>query len=214
VRVYDFQQGSDKWHQVRSGVITASMFNAARSFKRSGESTGLRLDYAMSIVLEQIMGKSLDSEFETWHMKRGRELESQARAVHSLNIEKIIHEIGFVTDESGVYGCSPDGLIDKDGGAEYKCPVGSKQIRKVFINLDPSDYLDQVQGNMWITDRKWWHLVIYCPFLASIGRSFTLLRYQRDDAYIEDLVDDLEDFDELVGEYRETIECDELMAVA
>lgn len=45
--------------------------------------------------------------------------------------------------------------------------------------------IDQVQGCMWITDRKWWHIGMYCPLLKPVGRQLWWKEFQRDDDYIE-----------------------------
>ena len=204
--IVDCQQGTPDWFAARAGVVTASMFSTARDYKKNGDPSSKQLDYAMQVAVERIAGETIQSTYETWQMRRGSELEMEARSGHSFRLEKDIIEVGFVRSDCGRFGGSPDDLIDDDGGAEYKCPIGAGQLRKIFIELDKSDYLDQVQGNMWITGRQWWELVIYCPFLSPAARLFTVTRYDRDQKYIDDLAADLEDFDKLVNEYKTTLE--------
>ncbi|KAG1250427.1 hypothetical protein G6F65_018742 [Rhizopus arrhizus] len=63
--------------------------------------------------------------------------------------------------------------------------------------------MDQAQGCMWITGRKWWHIGLYCPALAPVGRQLWWQEFKRDDDYIEKLVDDLMEFKGLVDGYAQ-----------
>jgi len=70
-----------------------------------------------------------------------------------------------------------------------------KELRK-------AGFIDQVQGCMWITGRKWWHFGLYCPALASIGKDFYCRHVDRDDNYIEALEADLVEFHRLVSAFK------------
>ena len=105
----------------------------------------------------------------------------------------------------GGKGASPDGLIGADGGAEYKCLVSPERLRDTLVLNDISDFMDQVQGGMWITGRKWWDFCIYCPALAPVGRDFSRWRVPRDDEYIAALEQDLIEFSCLVDTYEQEL---------
>lgn len=123
-------QGSPEWHAARAGCITASMFKTARAkLKRSGEPTEAALDYAFATAIERISGAPLDEGFETWQMRRGHELEPAARLAHEAAAGVIVQRAGFVTTDDGTFGASADGLIDEDGGSEYKCLVAPEKLR-------------------------------------------------------------------------------------
>lgn len=79
----------------------------------------------------------------------------------------------------------------EDGGSEYKCFLAPRQAATLHIDNDASDVIDQVQGCTWITDRKWWHIGMYCPLLKPVGRQLWLREFKRDDDYIEKLEEDL-----------------------
>ena len=72
----------------------------------------------------------------------------------------------------------------------------------ILLDNDLSATVDQVQGQMWITGRKWSDFVLYCPALKAIGRDLTIITVQRDDDYIEELEADMLGFNTLVGEYQ------------
>lgn len=155
-------------------------------------------NYAFRLAIERISKKPLDEGFETWAMKRGHELEPEARARHEEHAGVSVMPCGLVTTPDNVFGASADGLIEPDGGAEYKCLVDPQRLRTCLINNDISEFMDQVQGGMWITGRPWWDFCIYCPALAPIGRDFTRWRVPRDDDYINTMEAELLEFKRLV----------------
>lgn len=202
-------QGSEEWHASRAGCITASMFNVARerlkSGKNAGDFTQAAKKYAFKLAIERISGKPLDEGFETWQMKRGHELEPMARARHEEEAGVIVQTAGFVTTDDGCFGASADGLIGDDGGAEYKCLVSPESLMPVLLEDDIAEYINQIQGCMWITGRKWWHYGLYCPALEPVKLDLHWMEIKRDDDYIEALEKDLIEFRALVLQYESTL---------
>lgn len=167
-----------------------------------GEPSTAALDYAFALAIERISGTPLDSGFETWHMKRGHELEPEARMEHELQTGLIIQRAGFVTTDDGAFGASADGLIGDHGGSEYKCFLAPEKLRAFHIDNDASGIMDQVQGCMWITGRKFWHVGMYCPALEAVGKQLWWREFKRDEEYIEKLEEDLWQFKLLVDRYE------------
>lgn len=161
--------------------------------------------YAFRLAIERISGKPLNEGFETWQMKRGQDLEPMARARHEEEAGVIVETAGFVTTDDLCFGASADGLISNDGGSEYKCLVSPESLMPVLLNDDISDYMDQIQGCMWITARKWWHFGLYCPALAGIKMDLYWKHIDRDDDYIESMERDLIAFRALVLQYESAI---------
>jgi len=159
-------------------------------------------DYAFRLAIERISGTPLDEGFETWQMKRGHELEPAARMAHEITTGLVIEHAGFVLTDDGLFGASADGLIDDVGGSEYKCFVSPERLRSILIDSDWSDLVDQVQGCLWITGRKWWDQCLYCPALEPAGKHFTRLRVERDDNHIEAMETELMQFARLVSQYE------------
>lgn len=183
------------------------MFKVARGRLKSGPSKGdfteVAKNYAFRLAVERISGQPLDEGFTTWQMRRGTELEPEARSAHEKHSGLIVERAGFVTTDDGVFGASADGLIGDDAGSEYKCLVSPEGLRDVLLADDISEYIDQVQGCMWITGRKVWHYCMYCPALAPIGRELYWRIVERDDAYIDALAADLRQFQKLVDKYED-----------
>lgn len=169
-----------------------------------GDFTTAAKDYAFRLAIERISGRPLDEmdQFETYAMRRGREMEPEARRAHEFHSGIEVVQTGLVLTEDGKFGASADGLIGTDGGAEYKCLMSPERIRAVILSGDLSEFTDQVQGCLWLTGRKWWHFCLYCPALADIGRALTVHAVDRDDDYIAALEADLIEFDRLVMTYE------------
>lgn len=202
--IVECEQGSQEWHQARAGVITASMFRVARERLKTGKNAGgfteKARDYAFRVAIERISGQPLDEGFETWAMKRGHELEPAARMEHEIQTGLVVRRAGFVLTDDSLFGGSADGLIGEDGGSEYKCLVSPEALRDVLIDHDFSKYVDQVQGCMWLTGRKWWDFCLYCPALEPIGKQLWRRRVDRDDDYIEEMETELLEFAALVAD--------------
>jgi hypothetical protein len=209
MKVYQCAQGTPEWHAVRAGCITASMFETARARLKTGANKGqptcAALDYAFKLAVERISGEPLDQGFETWSMTRGHELEPDARMEHEMQTGLIVQEAGFVTTDDNAFGCSADGLVGEDGGAEYKCFVDPAKLRSFHIDNDASEIFDQVQGCMWVTGRKWWHIGLYCPALKPAGKQLWWREFKRDDNYIETMEAELWQFKLLVDSYEERL---------
>src|SRR5690606_31525232 len=106
------------------------------------------------------------------------------RDMHSFERGFTVRSCGFVATEDGKFGASADGLIGDDGGSEYKCLIDPARIREILLHNSIAEFMDQVQGGMWITGRKWWHFCLYCPALESVGKALTVFEVARDDDYI------------------------------
>lgn len=204
--VIECEQGSEEWHKARAGVITASNFEECRKRMKSGPNkgdfSGKAKEYAFKLAIERLSGELLsEDKFDTFEMKRGRELEPEARLKHEQAKGILVDQTGIALTDDRKFGASVDGLIDDDGSCEYKCFIGPSSLMPIILHNDISKTIDQVQGQLWITGREWSDFVLYCPALKCVDRDLTIIRVQRDDDYIESLEEDLIKFDKLVELY-------------
>ena len=168
-----------------------------------GDYTDKAKKYAFRLAVERISGELLNiDQFDTWAMKRGRELEPEARLAHEAQKGILIEQAGLALTDDGVFGASVDGLIDDDGASEYKCFVSPESLMPILLDNDLSAVIDQVQGQLWVTERLWCDFVLYCPALKPINKDLTILTVKRDDNYIEALESDMLEFNKLVNEYE------------
>lgn len=210
MRVIECEQGSSEWLAARAGVVTASNFAECRKRLKSGPNKGdytnAARKYAFRLAVERISGELLDiDQYDTWAMKRGRELEPEARLAHEEAKGILIEQAGIALTDDGVFGASVDGLIDNDGASEYKCFVSPDSLMPILLDGDLSAVTDQVQGQLWVTERLWADFVLYCPALKPIERHLTIITVQRDDNFIEELESDMLKFNELVCEYEQKL---------
>lgn len=203
--VYDCPQGSPEWFAARAGVNTASEFSTARGATREKPlKTGL--DLAFGTAIERISGLPLDEGFETYFTRRGHELEPVALDRYEIETGRMVQRCGFVCTDDRKFGASADGLVGTDGGVEVKCWTDATKLRAVLTGGEIKEVRDQCLGGMWITGRKWWDFVLYCPALDPIGRALTIIRIDRDDNAIDALESDLLAFDKIVEGYRKQLE--------
>ena len=114
----------------------------------------------------------------------------------------IVFEVGFVTDDEGRFGLSPDGIVDDDGVLEIKTMVSSDTLFKAVVDGDISEYIDQINGYLWLMGRQWVDLVLWAPDLKHLGLELTIKRIHRDEAWIESMESDLIEFMRLVNKYE------------
>lgn len=186
----------------------AEVIQRALDGEKVGEWSQAAHDYATRLAIERISGEALDEGFETWAMRRGRELEAEARMEHEIQSRLFVQRAGFVLTDDGLFGASADGLIEPDAGAEYKCFLDPVKLRAFWLENDVSSVIEQCQGGLWITGRRLWHIGLYCPALASVGKQLWWRVVERDDEFIEAMESDLLEFKALVDQYEAKFRAD------
>jgi len=193
-------QGSGEWLTARRGKITGSRFKDAREKLKGGQPSKACLGYAMDIARERI-GGSAPSKFQNAAMRTGTEQEPFARAMYEARTGHMVDEAGFYCTDDGLFGLSPDGLIDDDGVLEIKTMVSSDTLFTAVADGDISAYVDQCHGYLWLLGRQWVDLVLWAPDLGHM----TIKRIDRDEDAIEALEADLLAFAKLVTQYETTL---------
>ncbi|PJB69384.1 MAG: exonuclease [Alphaproteobacteria bacterium CG_4_9_14_3_um_filter_47_13] len=172
-------QGTTEWQQARCGVVTASNFKLVMT--KGGGKT--RKAYMMRLRNEIKTGEPTESYWSD-AMLRGAELEPHARRAYEAKTGYAVREVGInFLDESRRVGASPDGLIDADGGLEIKCPLVSTHNKYLQSRRIPSQYMPQIQGNLWVSRRKWWDFVSFAPERPP-EEQIIIYRAYRDEGYI------------------------------
>lgn len=189
-------QGTDEWLAERVGVITASRFKDARDKLKSGQPSSKALEYAYDVARERCGGKA-PQVFQNAAMRFGQEQEPLARAAYEAQTGALVTEAGFICDDERIFGCSVDGMVGDDGLIEVKTIVSSEVLFRVIVEGDHSDYLDQINGALWMLGRKWCDLILWAPDLPSMK----VVRIDRNEDAIDKLVADLADFAKRVDDY-------------
>jgi hypothetical protein len=209
---WDGEQGTPEWFQVRSGKLTFSnlgkvMANYGKAFGEPAKQLAVR------IALEQITGKSQESDYTNDHMERGISEEPIARALYEDETFCDVAPGGFFTD-GGFLGCSPDGLVGEQGLIEIKSAIPSVHYARVKRQgLDPT-YKWQCIGNLMLTEREWLDFISYCSGFPSDKRLFVFRVHRStvNDEVAQILSRTLE-FEELVIETRDTIQTSKYMEI-
>lgn len=189
-------QGSEAWHLMRLGKITASRVNDVVAMIKTGEAA-TRADYRIELVCERLTAKPTEG-FTNSHMERGIELEPFARTAYEIATATFVDQVAFV-DHPRLKntGASPDGLVGNDGLIEIKCPAVKTHIKTLVDKKAPSKYMNQMQWQMACTKRLWVDFVSYCPELPENMQLF-VKRVERDNGIIAELEAKVLEFDEEV----------------
>lgn len=184
-KLIDVEQGSPEWLEVRLGKATASNFSdILATLKTGGEAAG-RKNYRTQLAIERLTGKAPD-HFTSKPMEWGHDTEELALTHYTLETGNEVQKIGFVQHDTMMAGASPDGFVGDDGGVEVKCMNTANHIAVLRLNDIPAKYKAQIQGNMWVSDRKWWDFVSFDPDMPTNSQIF-IKRMERDDSWINEL---------------------------
>lgn len=172
---------------------TASAVERALAGQEVGEPSDAAKKYAWLIACEIVSRVPLDDTFVTYAMRRGRDLEPQARRVYEARTGALIEEVSLVLTDDERFGYSADGFRDDDGLIEIKCPLACDKLGEAWAHPETAhlEYIDQINGGLWITGRKYCDLIVYCPWLSAVGKDLFVKRIHRDEAAITKLEDGL-----------------------
>lgn len=204
MRIIDAQQGSVEWLLARRGIATASRAADVLATLKNGTPAKARQDYAIELAFERASRMVMDRPV-TVAMARGSDLEPQAREAYEIATGAMVEQLGLVLHDELDAGASPDGLVDADGLVEIKCPFSMERVARIWATEDVSEYVAQVQWQLWILERAWCDLVVYDPRLADARMDTFIHRIKRDDALIKRLEAEVPTFLAEVDELTKTM---------
>jgi putative phage-type endonuclease len=179
------EQRSEAWFEIRLGKATASRFKDILSTLKSGTESAGRKNYRAQLVVERLTGAQAE-RFKSAAMEWGTETEELARTMYLLKTGNLADEVGFIQHNSLEAGASPDGLVGEDGTIEIKCYNTANHIQALRDDAMPKEHMAQVQGQLWMTGRKWCDFISFEPTLPANAQIF-IRRIYRDDTYISNL---------------------------
>jgi putative phage-type endonuclease len=164
LHTYDeVEQGSEEWHALRRGIVTASTVGRLLTTKtiQPASNDDSRALTAL-LVAERITGWT-DPTYVNADMWRGVECEPIARDIYSGHYQQAV-ECGFMRrDEDGwTLGYSPDGLVADDGLVEIKAPRAKTHLNTILSGGVPDLYMPQLQAGLLVSGRKWIDFVSFC----------------------------------------------------
>lgn len=163
LKIYEFEQGTEEWHDARRGLVTASSVGkliTPKSIKPADNDYSR--DLTRIIAAERITGFT-EPLFISSDMWRGIEDEPRARAKYAEHYAPVT-EVGFMVEEMcGVrIGYSPDGLVGDDGLIEIKSRRAKAQLATILTGEPPIENMAQLQCGLLVSGRQWIDYVSYC----------------------------------------------------
>lgn len=202
-------QGSDEWHQLRCGLITASevklLLTPTLKIADNVKTRAHLWELAAQRITEYV-----EPSYVSDAMLRGHEDEVRARDLYRKKYAPV-SEVGFVTNDKWGFtlGCSPDGLVGDEGKIEVKSRAQKYQVQTIVeewtgVAAMPEEHWLQVQAGMLITGRKW------CDFISySGGLPMAVIRVEpctkTQDAIIEAASQFEARISEVIADYGEAI---------
>lgn len=179
-------QGTPEWHQARLGIPTASCFD--KILTPTGKPSAQAEAYAHTLLAEILTGEAQGWGGNGW-TDRGKELEGEAREYYEFATGQPVEQVGFCLRDDRRVGCSPDGLVGDSGLIEIKCPAPHTHVKYLLDGKAPTDYLAQIQGELYVTGREWCDFLSYHPEMPKL-----LVRVERNPAYQRLLEEELGKF--------------------
>ena len=180
--IYDVEQGTQAWLDLRCGNITGSKFSDVLA----GGNGLVRNKYRVQLAIERITGNPIAMDYKSAAMINGSNNEPFARANYEFlnDVESV--QVAFAFHPSiKRAGCSPDSLIGDDGLLEIKCPNMVTHVNYLLDKKIPGVYLKQMHWQMACTGRAWVDWMTYCREMPIHLRSMTI-RVNRDEKIIQE----------------------------
>lgn len=211
--------GSPDWVEYRCGLVTASRFGDILTPPKTKEAKAAGL---MSTTAESYLMEVVTSAFtrkpavggKSAAMIRGNDLEMDAGDAYSKHRASDFVQVnqGHIWVKEGtIIAASLDFEVEDDdegpGIVECKCPDQKTHLgywlqywerqEAGLPHVPPDDYLEQIQGQLWVTERAW------CDFVSFDNRfpkpmQLLTFRVYRDDAVIDRIALEVPKFAEAV----------------
>ena len=192
MKIYNFEQRTEDWYNIRKGKMTAS--NAETII-----ANGKGLETYIYNLMAEYHSSAEKENYINADMQRGIDLEPEARLEFEFYTNLDVQEVGFI-EHNEFIGVSPDGLIGNDGLIEIKCPNDSIYFKLLLSNNIKPEYIAQMQMQMYVTDRQYCYFVSYNP---NFEKSLYIKKINRDEEMIDKLKKGLERGTQLIKEIKE-----------
>ena len=193
--IHNFEQYSPEWWAIRQGIPTASCASNIITAAKGDLSVSCR-NYINELLAEKKGLGDPPMEPTDW-MKRGTELEPEARRFFTFETGLQTQEVGIVLNDNGTAGASADALIPNQdqtlfdemtadewhvppgvirAGLEIKCPKPSTHIGYLLNPGLPNTYKQQVHFSLAVSGLDLWYWMSYHPELDPV-----IIQVERDE---------------------------------
>ena len=199
MKIHTIPQRSEEWYAARKSVLITASDMGMFLTKNDATSAKARMTVITKKLAEPIYADDSLSGFQflmemrakeekmmeyNIPVQRGNVLEAEARAMYEKFTSFDVAEVGFITDDDGISGCSPDGVISVNGnlkgadaesirvnathGLEMKCPIPETHMKWLLAGDLPDEHRCQVHGSMAVSGLSRWDFMSYCPGLPPL----------------------------------------------
>lgn len=199
------EQGTEEWHALRLGLLTASELKLVITPKLQVADNDAVKTHLYELLAQRVTGY-VEPHFESFDMERGKFDEEHARSKYAETYAPV-EEIGFITNSKWGFtlGYSPDGLVGDDGLIEVKSRVQKHQMKTLVEYVAkgqiPPDYVIQCQSGLMIAEREWLDFISY-----SGGMKMPVVRVYPDLVIQKAIIDAAAVFEQRLSEKREIYE--------
>lgn len=198
IEFFDCEQNSPEWFDLRRGILTASNFKIILRSGTDGEASKTRTQLLYRLAGERLTGIT-EETFKSDAMKRGHEMEPEARAYYArTNFDAVIEHVGFVRrtivtplGRKIMVGASPDSKVGPRKGLEIKTLKPDLLIAQAKRGTFPPEHRAQTHGTMFVADWTELDLLLFYRGMP-IAPKYSLIR---DEAFVAELVKEIEIFD-------------------
>lgn len=192
MKQYSVAHTTPEWFALRRGMPTSSNFGKIIT-PAKGDYSAQAASYMHLLIAEIITGESHDKFPPSYWMERGALMEAEAASLYEFETGLRLEPGGFITDDAGRFGASPDRLVYDGqtlvGALEIKCPAPWTHVENLLKADIDRAYVPQVQGQMLLGGFEFVDWYSYHPQMPSVT-----IRTRRDDAYMAKLAAALDRF--------------------
>lgn len=159
-------QGSEEWHKMRCGLLTASEMHLIVTPTLKAASNEDERVHLYELMAQRITGY-VEPSYIGDAMLRGHVDEIEAIALYDKH-HAPVQAVGFVTNDKWGFtiGYSPDSLVGDDGLVEAKSRKQKLQLQTIleyFANdIIAPKFVIQAQTGLLVTERDWLDHLSYC----------------------------------------------------
>lgn len=184
----DIIQGTEDWFNIRVGKVTMSNLDKIIT-PAKGEPSKQQDDYMNSLLAELFYGHPLDT-FVSAAMENGTNFEEEAARIYSVENDCELEKIGFVANDAGTIGCSPDRfIIGAKKAVEIKVPLPKTHVGYLRTKELDANYRCQIQGQLWICELDSVDIYSYNPKMPRVQ-----IEVGRDEEFIKKAAKYTEEF--------------------
>jgi hypothetical protein len=196
MKIIDCAQYSEEWYQARLGIPTASRFDSIVTPVK-WEASESQDGYIADLLAEWWCGHSFDT-VSTAPMQRGSDMEYEAVQAFEFLTGLKTDKVGFMMNDEGTFGASPDRICEDGSLLEIKCLLPGNHMKMLLDKQPERKRFPQIFGQLLVSGAKLNRLFFYHPEIPYLQ-----IEIARDEEKISKLEIELNSFCKRLSEAKE-----------